>query len=139
MSTDSCKAVSKSDWIQSTISAERFKTYLTAMDGNLTGALSLYALNLEASSEMFQWLGFLEVTLRNSLIGSLTPACTDPEFDPIISIWNELTPSARASYNDAAKRLLTKGKKVSANGLITELPFGFWRFMLSSRGCRLWQ
>lgn len=115
------------------LSPARLSTYLRAMNGSKTGALRLYALNIQTSATLYCWLGFLEITLRNALIGSLGQGAKDQNFDSISTIWVDLTPPARASYENARHRLRAQGKEPNPSAIVTELPFGFWRYLLSSR------
>ena len=133
MSTGSASSVDKSVWVEITLNKARFATYLSAANQDEDGALALYSLNTRVSAELYAWLGFFEVALRNALIRSLTPDHVAQEFDPLLAIWADLTPPARANYLNAKQRLLNQGKTVTVNGILTELPFSFWRYLTSSR------
>ena len=133
MSTQSAGSVDKSAWVELALNNSRFRTYLLAANLDEVGALALYSLNLRVSAELYVWLGFLEVALRNALIRALTPKAGTQEFDPLLAIWADLTPPARANYLNAKQRLMNQGKPVTVNGILTELPFGFWRYLISSR------
>lgn len=133
MSTQSAGSVDKPALAELAFSESRFNAYLFAMNLDRTGALALYSLNLRVSAELFAWLGFLEVALRNALVRALTPGQMAQDFDPFLAIWADLTPPARASYLNAKQRLINQGKPVTLNGILTELPFSFWRYLTSSR------
>lgn len=133
MSTKNQPTVDKSQWVKLVVSDARFKPYLSAVGNRDPEALRLYSLNIAASAEMYAWLGFLEVSLRNALISALMPRQAGQDFDPLISIWAELTPPARSTYEKAKRRLIAQGKQVHLSSILTELPFSFWRYLLSSR------
>jgi hypothetical protein len=133
MSTHLASSVDKSAWVAATLTESRFATYLLAANQDEAGALALYSLNVRVSAELYAWLGFLEVALRNALIRSLVPDARAQEFDPFLAIWADLTPPARANYLNAKQRLSNQGKPETVNGILTELPFGFWRYLASSR------
>jgi hypothetical protein len=77
-------------------------------------------------------LGLLEVVLRNSISRSLAPINAAAGFDPIGSLWQDLTPAGRSTYENTKRRLLAQGKPLTPQGLITELPMSFWRYLLSA-------
>ena len=115
------------------LTAFRFSTYSRSVMHDRIGALWLYSLNIQASAQLYCWLGFLEVLLRNALIRALRGSKANNEFDPFDAIWEELTSPARSSIENAKKRLRSQGKQVTTDGIVTELPFGFWRYLLASR------
>lgn len=133
MSTSKQEPVEKSQWVRLVVSEARFKPYLSASANRAPKALRLYAQNIAASAEMYAWLGFLEVSLRNALISTLMPKQPNEGFDPLISVWGQLTPLAKSTYEKAQRRLIAQGKQVNLSGVLTELPFSFWRYLLSSR------
>jgi hypothetical protein len=103
------------------------------MGGSIEGGLALYALNLSVSSVLFQWIGVLEVLLRNSLVRTLQPRVENRQFDPILAVWQELTPAARAAHGRALDRIRAKGMTPSVDAVISELPLSCWRYLLASR------
>lgn len=133
MSTHAAGYVDKPAWVELVLSESRFRTYLLAMNQDEAAALALYSLNVKVCAELYAWLGFLEVALRNALIRALKPGKAAQEFDPLLAIWADLTPPARASYLNAKQRLVNQGKAVTLNAILSELPISFWRYLTSSR------
>lgn len=133
MSSAFNRVVQKLDWPASVFTPARLSQYQAAMNGDPAGVLKLYSLNLQASAEMHLWLGLLEITLRNALIETLMPVERHEGFDPLLSIWADLSPAEKGAYKKAQNQAATKAKPGNFNALITELPFGFWRSLLSSK------
>lgn len=133
MSTRKYEGVDNLTWTSKVITQARFRPYLHAMNGNTAGALELYILNVRVSAELYSWLGFLEIALRNALVAALRRSEKAPTNDPFESHWQTLAPETRWAYQKALKRLSTKGKSVSFDTLISELPFGYWRYLLSAK------
>lgn len=121
------------DWVEHVLTNARISPYLKAAAGDLDGALQFYALNLQVSSELQMWLAMLEISLRNTLIASIRGSSDEPAFDPLLAIWAELSPAERGSYKKASLLAGSKSKDSAFNALITQLPFGFWKHLLSSR------
>ncbi|MBI1758341.1 MAG: Abi family protein [Actinobacteria bacterium] len=116
-------------------SATRFAGYLTAVDGDPPAAVALYLWNTHASGAMWETMGHLEVALRNALADRLSQRhtharktgswLTDPH--------RELDDNARADIAKARQRVATKHKPHNDGQMISELAFGFWRFLLARR------
>lgn len=133
MSSESYKPVENLDWCGQVLSDSRLWPYVGAVNGDVGGALKLYALNIKVSAELLTWLAFLEVALRNSLIRSLRPNRAKEDFDVFLAVWTDLTPEERGSYMKATSRVSGSGARNSFHALVTELPFGFWKHLLSSK------
>lgn len=129
---DSWGPVENIFWVEKTLSKPRLAPYLKAMNGDLDGALSLYVINVLASAELFEWLAFLEICLRNSLVTALRGVSANEYDDPFLVHWKALTSESRDAYSKATKRLTDKEKNASFDRIISELPFGFWRYLLSA-------
>lgn len=119
-------------WVEQTLSKPRLLPYLKIMNGDLAGALSLYVINVRASAELFEWLALLEICLRNALVKALRGKDSNNVGDLFIVHWQDLTTESRDAYNKATKRLSDREKPVSFDMIISELPFGFWRYLLSA-------
>lgn len=125
--------VHKSGWADAVFSSSRLSQYNKAMHGDPTGMLKLYSLNLRVSAELHLWLGVLEIALRNALLAALKPVDAEDGFDPLLSIWVDLSPAEKGAYRKAQNQAAAKGRAGNSNAVITELPFGFWRSLLSSK------
>lgn len=115
------------------LSEARLSSYLRASNGDLGRALVLYEWNTAVSAAFFEVLADVEVVIRNAF---------DHEFDAWVrrrgftSSWLEnqhglLLPNAVKDISDARERLLRKKKHVTPDQVVSELNFGFWRFLLA--------
>lgn len=115
------------------LTPERLWPYRVAAGGVLAGAIRLYQWNSLASGAMHELLGNVEVLIRNALDRQLQDRhkrsghggdwWDDPE--------GRLEPKRR---DDARKaRQHVRRQPVTHGRILAELPFGFWRYLLSSR------
>lgn len=121
-------------------SAERLSTYVAQCDGDFDAAVALYRWNAAITAAFWEPIGHLEVALRNTLSAQLTRRhkrlgrggswLDDPGLD--------LTPRARDDIDAARSRVRQKGKRASEGQRISELTFGFWRFLITKRLTGLW-
>lgn len=132
MSSSVAKLVKNLGWVNSAFSTSRLGPYLETVENDLSGALKLYGLNLRMSLELFGWLAVLEVVLRNALMATLTKDSSS-ESEPFIRIWHEITQEGKAVYQMTATRLRQAGKPVHSHTLCSELPFSFWKNLLSAK------
>ncbi len=132
MSIRQTKDVENLDWVNEVFSAERMKPYLDAVQGDLSGALTLYGLNVRVSLEIFGWLAVLEVVLRNSILKSLANSAYK-DVNSIDLISQDLSPDGRASYKKTEARIRRTRSNYSWTSVTAELPFSFWKHLLSSR------
>jgi hypothetical protein len=115
------------------LSAPRLTSYFNVTENDLSHALRLYEWNVLVSGAFFELLSDVEVVIRNS-------------FDEQLTQWhlqsgrpghwydNEhgfLMPRATDAIATARKRITDKGKRESSNQIVSELGFGFWRFLLT--------
>ncbi len=117
------------------LSPDRLSTYLHRCNNDLDLAVALYEWNTTISSALWETLGHAEVVLRNTLAERLSQRHTrlkrprtwldDPARD--------LDARATADIADARARLRAKGKPASEGQIISELSFGFWRFLIAKR------
>jgi hypothetical protein len=122
------------------VGAERLGSYAEACSGDQLAAVVLYRWNAAISAAFWQPLGHLEVALRNALGESLKRRhvehgrpgswLDDPNED--------LDASARHAIAVARRRVRRKGKDPSDSQTISELGFGFWRFLITRRHTALW-
>lgn len=132
MSSSDEKPVENLGWVQSAFSTARLGPYLEVVENDVGGALKLYGLNLRLSLELFGWLAVLEVVLRNALMTTITKDSSS-ESEPLLRIWHEITQEGKAVYQMTATRLRQAGKPVQTHNLCSELPFSFWKNLLSAK------
>jgi len=124
------------------ISAERLAPYFAATNGSVDAALDLYEWNAEVSRAFRITLGHLEIVARNAMHDQLTAWCTAQHghttwYQPLMA---RLAPQAAQTIADARRRATRTGRPETPGRVVAELPFGFWRFLLTSRYDRiLWR
>jgi hypothetical protein len=121
-------------------SSERLSTYLAHCDGDFAAAVELYRWNSAITAAFWEPIGHLEVALRNTLDDRLAARhqrldrpgswLDDPE--------QELSDRARLDIASARDRVRQKGKQASDGQTISELSFGFWRFLITKKLTVLW-
>lgn len=121
-------------------SGERLSTYIAYCDGNLGAAIELYRWNAEVTAAFWEPIGHLEVALRNTLSAQLAARhlrlgreatwLADPN--------RELSGRAQSDITAARARVRRKGKCASEGQTISELSFGFWRFLITKKLTGLW-
>lgn len=117
------------------LSADRLSTYLHHCNDDLDLAIALYEWNTSISAALWETIGHVEVVLRNTVATRLAARhvrlkrprswLDDPS--------RELDGRAMDDVADARARLQTKGKAASEGQIISELNFGFWRFLIARR------
>jgi hypothetical protein len=117
------------------MSFERMGPYEQACSGDHDKAFALYEWNCAVSGAFFEALGLLEVALRNALHDQLTRwhaarYRTGHWYDDPSGV---LEAHRARDIADARGRLQRQNKAETPGGLVTELSFGFWRFLLTSR------
>lgn len=121
-------------------SAERLSTYIAHCGGNSAAAVEMYRWNAAITAAFWEPVGHLEVALRNILddrlaarhrrLGRPGSWLDDPA--------GELPGRARLDIAGARERVRQKGKRASDGQTISELSFGFWRFLITKKLTRLW-
>jgi hypothetical protein len=121
-------------------SAERMSTYIAHCDGDFTAAVDLYRWNAAVTAAFWEPIGHLEVSLRNTLSIQLAARhhrlnrkatwLDDPNRD--------LSDRARDDIAAARARVRQKGKRASEGQTVSELSFGFWRFLITKKLTGLW-
>lgn len=134
MSTNGDSGGDNYRWAPLLISQARLSPYLKS-NKDIGSALNYYSNDLQKTADLYQWLSFFEVTLRNALFGCLSEIGkgSGDDFDPFTHIWPDLTPQGRGELSLAIKSILNRGIPVSPDRIVSELHFGFWRFLLASR------
>jgi hypothetical protein len=131
--------LSRSD-IERLFSAERLSTYLAQCGGDFAAAVAMYCWNSAITAAFWEPVGHLEVALRNTLDDRLVARHRRLERtgswldDPA----GELPGRARLDVAGARERVKQKGKRASDGQTISELSFGFWRFLITKKLTMLW-
>jgi len=112
---------------------DRLARYLRACSDDLSAALRLYEWNCAVSSALFEVLGDVEVVVRQALHRELSAWHESKGFP---GEWYDnahgmLTLRAMTELDQARGRLSTRNMPDTPSFLIPELPFGFWRFLLT--------
>ena len=121
-------------------SAERLSTYIDHCGGYFAAAVELYRWNSAITAAFWEPIGHLEVALRNTLDDRLAARHRRLERpgswldDPA----QELSGRARLDIAVARDRVRQKGKRASDGQTISELSFGFWRFLITKKLTGLW-
>lgn len=119
------------DALQTSLSPERFGTYLAAASGDRAEAMRLYTWNTALSAAFYGPLQGLEVALRNGMHRQLTAAYGENWYD------NSATGLAAGTRQrvQAAKDDLTRGRyPLDPPHLVATLTFGFWVSLLGRGG-----
>jgi hypothetical protein len=128
--------------LRSRLSEERLAPFDSATGGDLIASLRLYEWNIAASAAFFESLHVLEVVLRNALHEQLA-ALHHGNGRP--GHWYEqpdrlLSGRACEEVTKARRRVQATRKPESAGRVVAELPFGFWRYLTTTRYAeRLWR
>ncbi|CAB4712462.1 unannotated protein [freshwater metagenome] len=117
------------------LSTDRLASYLTATSNHLPSALRLYEWNCSVSAALFELLGHVEITVRNALHDQLTSWCAEKG---VSGHWFDnghglLLPPAMSDIEKAKQRLIRADKPIKPSAVVSELNFGFWRFLLTKR------
>jgi hypothetical protein len=126
--------------LESLFSEERFSTYLAHCEGDFDEAVRLYRWNAAITAAFWKPIGHLEVALRNTLAAQLTARHVRLSRP---GLWlddpgRELSERARDDIGAARARVRQKGKRASEGQTISELSFGFWRFLITKKLTGLW-
>ena len=116
-------------------SHSRLVGYLGSTDGDRRLAVRLYEWNLRASGAFYELLADVELVLRNCIHEQMSRWSERDGLDPdwFVSRIDYLDHRARADLEIAVKRIEKSGNPLNTDRLVTELGFGFWRFLLTNR------
>ncbi|MCL2464497.1 MAG: Abi family protein [Micrococcales bacterium] len=107
------------------VSAQRLTKYRQATD-----PVALYEWNAELGAAVFELTGHAEVLLRNAIHGQLAARSeTLAWYDDPYYRFNAQT---RNDITKAKARAGAHGRRLTPGGVLAELTFGFWRYMLSA-------
>jgi hypothetical protein len=128
------------DRLERLLGQERLRSYVECCADRLPHAVELYRWNAAMSAALWQPLGHLEVALRNALSDALTRrhARHDRPGSWLGDPSGDLDDSAHRTIAVARQRVRRKGKPPSDSQTISELSFGFWRFLITRRHTALW-
>lgn len=113
------------------ISQPRLQRYLSTAHGDLDAALDLYEWNMAVSGAFFESLSALEIALRNAFHEQLAQWCaSDPGewYDDPKGVFNN---GSKRSIQTARQRVVDKGATETPGRVVSELSFGFWRYLLT--------
>jgi Abi-like protein len=115
------------------LSVERLSRYRYAVGGDLAAAFALYEWNAKMGSAFWTTLGHVEVLVRNAMHQRLAmwsaQAYGDESrwyLDPGHVFSTKTLKSIEMARANAAK----DGRPETPGGVVAELTFGFWRFLL---------
>jgi len=127
------------DHLERLLSAQRLSTYVGRC-GGFDAAIDLYRWNAAVSAAFWPSLGHVEVALRNAMSDALAARhlrlarggswLDDPA--------RELDARMRSHIAAARARARKQGKRTDDGQTISELSFGFWRYLVTRRRTTLW-
>lgn len=120
--------------LQQRFSPERLGPYQAAVRGDLTQAVALYEWNAKMSGTFWITLGHVEVLIRNAMHQQLTAWSTRQHREPrwYLDPAGVLDSRRRDEIAEARRRATRDGRKETPGGVVAELTFGFWRYLLTS-------
>lgn len=126
--------------LEALFSKERMGAYIVCCDGDFDAAVELYRWNAAVTAAFWEPFGHLEVALRNMLSMRLADRHRrlDRERTWLDDPSRELSARAREDIGSARARVRSKGKRASEGQTISELSFGFWRFLVTKKLTGLW-
>jgi hypothetical protein len=138
MRLDSSSTISD-DRLTCFLSHERLSTYVVH-SGDLQAGLRLYRWNAAVSAAFWPSIGHVEIALRNAMSDSLAARHErhSREGSWLDDPAAELDERMRSHIAAARRRVLQRGKRVTDGQTISELGFGFWRFLVTRRRTSLW-
>lgn len=120
--------------LETTLSADRFATYLKASGGDREAAARLYTWNTAVSSAFYGPLQALEIAVRNSMHSQLSKASKTYGAawydDPAMGLDN----GANSKVAQTKADLSRSGYAVDPPHVIAGLSFGFWVSLLGRGG-----
>ncbi|SDM98152.1 Abi family protein [Allokutzneria albata] len=117
--------------LEQRFSPERLAPYRTASGGDLAAALALYERNSQIAAAFWRTLGHVEVLVRNAMHSAL--ADRSGRADWYVPLAPLLTEKAQNDIATARDRVVRNGYVETPGRVVTELSFGFWRYLLAAR------
>jgi hypothetical protein len=117
------------------ISPERLSSYLDVCAGDVRATLRLYEWNNSVAAALFEILGYVVLIMRNSMHNALSQWHHERSrpgewFDNSHGL---LTERAVTEVLRAKHRLSQHDRPVTPGRVVAELPFGFWRYLLTKQ------
>ncbi|MBU3690068.1 MAG: hypothetical protein B7C54_04640 [Acidimicrobiales bacterium mtb01] len=124
-----------SDLLLHRLSPARLATYLDAEEGDLDRAIRLYEWNAAVSAALFEVIGHVEVVLRNSIHQQMVGWCRAHGHDEnwFLNGHGYLDNRLVSQVDRVRLRFPNSEAGPTAGQYITELGFGFWRYLLSGK------
>ncbi|WP_168455106.1 Abi family protein [Acetobacter pasteurianus] len=117
--------------LQTSLSPERFSTYLRASDGHQEQALRLYTHNTALSAAFYGPLQGLEIAVRNALHRELTARFGPAWYDNRLT---GLNPKAQDQILRAKRDVQREHRQADPPHVVASLSFGFWVALLGKGG-----
>ena len=116
-------------------SHSRLVGYLGSTDGDRRLAVHLYEWNLRASGAFYELLADVELVLRNRIHEQMSTWSERDGQGPnwFITRSSFLDPRLQGVLARTLVRVEQAGESLNTDRLVTELGFGFWRFLLTNR------
>lgn len=116
------------------LTAERLASYTYACAGNLDAAIALYDWNSGVGGALLEDLGRIEIVLRNAFDATLLSHGKTVGWSHVWYDRHSLFPGrdgqrAIEDIASAKRRALRGGTAVVHGSVISELTFGFWRYL----------
>jgi hypothetical protein len=121
--------------LESSLSVERFETYLVHANGDKCKALQLYTWNTAISASFYGPLQALEVTLRNAMNRELSNAYGIDWYDNTAL---KLDAGSLGRVEKAKEELEKERYVIDPPHMVANLSFGFWVSLLGSGGYIDW-
>jgi len=117
---------------ENTMSPERMSRYLTACSGDTKSAMTLYRLNLRLSQELFTVISCFEVALRNAIDRHYLICLGNDWLKKSASSGGIFDNPNNSFTADTINGAVNKLKNYYNHPkLVSELGFGFWRYLFS--------
>lgn len=109
--------------------------YLTVRGHDLDRSIQLYEWNAALSGAFYEVLADVEVIVRNSIHAVMTSWSIENGFGPncFDNAHEMFDESALRDIAKSEARMRRRGLEPSPSRMVTELNFGFWRYLLTKR------
>jgi Abi-like protein len=129
--------------LEQAVSVPRINRYIAACGGNYNRVNQLYVANIRLSSKLFAVLGMFEITLRNAIDnhykgqfsvrnGSAEWLQTESSANGFLSS-PTLARGGFQSRQNVSLVLTNLGYRYTHDKAVSELSFGFWRYMFAAK------
>lgn len=116
------------------LSTERLAPYRAACGGDLGRAIALYGWNTDIAAAFWATLGYFEILMRNAMHEQLTRWSQRQYDEPrwYTDPGQVFSMPTLEAIQEAWEHATRNGRRESPGRVVTELSFGFWRFLLTS-------